>query len=298
MKFLYSKILYPLLFLFFRLFAKLPFFLVYLFADFIFVILYYIAGYRKKVVFENLRNSFPEKSEKEIKTIAKKYYLHLADTMVETIKIADMTLTDFEKRVKVNNVALLNQLYDEGKSAVMFCSHYGNWEWVLFIPTMLKHSILPIYKPLSNPYTDQYFTKLRSKFGGLPTPMNETLRALVNYKKQNKLTVIWLAADQVPALEGAYWTEFLHQDTPFFMGGEKIAKKMQQVAVFMSIRKTGRGYYQMDLALMERHPETLPESVLTQQYIAKLEALIQEEPAFWLWSHKRWKHKRAAMPKK
>jgi KDO2-lipid IV(A) lauroyltransferase len=292
MKFLYSKILYPLLFLFFRLFARLPFFWIYLVSDFVFVTLYYIVGYRKEVVFENLRNSFPQKSEKEIKSIAKKYYSHLADTMVETIKIAGMTAEDFEKRVKVNNVALLNQLYDEGRSVVMFCAHYGNWEWVLFIPKMLKHTILPIYKPLSNPYTDAYFTKLRSKFGGIPTPMNETLRTLVNYKRQNKPTIIWLAADQVPALEGAYWTEFFHQDTPFFMGGEKIARKMLQVAVFMSIRKIGRGYYEMDLELMERQPEDLPEGGLILQYINKLEKLIREEPAYWLWSHKRWKHKR------
>lgn len=284
--------LYKLLFLFFSLFAKLPFFLLYLIADFLFVIIYYVVGYRKKVVFENLAKSFPEKSIEERKIIAKKYYLHLVDTMVETIKIAGMSSEDMQKRVTVHNLALFNQLYDEGKSVVTFCAHYGNWEWILFMPQMVKHTILPIYKPLSNPYTDAYFTKMRSKFGGIPTPMNETLRTLVKYKKENRLTVIWLAADQTPAVEGAYWTTFLNQDTPFYTGGEKIAKKMQQAAVFMYIRKVARGKYVMDFVLMEKHPEALADNALTQQYITMLENLIREEPAYWLWSHKRWKHSR------
>ena len=279
--------LYKLLFLFFKLFAKLPFWFIYLFADILFIIIYYIVGYRKKVTFENLAKSFPEKSPKERKIIAKKYYLHLVDTMVETIKIAGMSFEDLQKRVTVN-IEIFNQLYEEGKSVVAFCAHYGNWEWILFMPKMAKHTVLPIYKPLSNPYTDAYFTKMRSKFGGIPTPMNETLRTLIKYK----LTVLWLAADQTPAVEGAYWATFLNQDTPFYMGGEKIAKKMQQAAVFMYIRKTGRGKYVMDFELMAKNPENLADGVLTQQYITLLENLIKEEPAYWLWSHRRWKHSR------
>jgi KDO2-lipid IV(A) lauroyltransferase len=286
------KFLYRLLFFFFRLFAKLPFFLIYGVADFLFFVIYYIVGYRKKVVFENLANSFPEKSPKERKTIAKKYYLHLVDTMVETIKTAEMSFEDLQKRVTVNNIEIFNQLYDEGRSAVAFCAHYGNWEWILFMPKMVKHTILPIYKPLSNPYTDAYFTKMRSKFGGIPTPMNETLRTLIKYKKENKLTVVWLAADQAPAVEGAYWTIFLNQDTPFYTGGEKIAKRMKQAAVFMFIRKTARGKYVMDFELMEKYPENLADNALTQQYTMMLENLIREEPAYWLWSHRRWKHSR------
>jgi len=278
--------------LFFRLFAKLPFVLLYLVADFLFVIIYYIIGYRKKVVFENLAKSFPEKSAKEIKVIAKKYYLHLVDTVVETIKVAGMSFEDLQKRVKVENIALLNQLYDEGKSVVVFCSHYGNWEWVLFIPKLAKHTVLPIYKPLSNPYTDAYFTKMRSRFGGIPTPMHATLKTLISYKKQSKLTVTWLAADQTPAVEGAYWAAFLNQDTAFYTGGEKIARKLQQAAVFMYIRKTARGKYTMDFEMMNKNPETLPENALTQQYVTLLENLIREEPAYWLWSHRRWKHAR------
>lgn len=286
------SIFYNLLFASFELFAKLPFAVIYLISDIIYLIVYQIVGYRKEVVFTNLKNSFPEKSEREIKAIAKRFYRHLADTLVETIKIAGMDFEDFQHRVSIKNIELLQQLYDEGKSVVMFCSHYGNWEWVLFICKMLKHKVLPIYQPLNNPYSDTYFRTLRAKFGGIPTPMSETLRALLNYKKQNQLTIVWLAADQTPAVEGAYWAKFLHQDTPFYTGGEKIAKKLQQPAVFMYIKKTGRGYYEMGFELMEKHPENLPENALTQQYVTILEKTIQEEPAYWLWSHKRWKHKR------
>ncbi|TAH21929.1 MAG: hypothetical protein EAZ08_02010 [Cytophagales bacterium] len=283
---------YKLLFLFFRLFAKLPFFFIYIVADFLFIIIYYVAGYRKKVVFENLTNSFPEKSSEEITGIAKKYFHHLVDTIVETIKTVGMSFEDLQKRVKVENIELFEQLYGEGKSVVVFCSHYGNWEWILFMAKMVKHTVLPIYKPLSNPYTDAYFTKTRSRFGGIPTPMHETLRTLLSYKKENKLTITWLAADQTPAVEGAYWANFLNQDTAFYSGGEKIAKKLKQAAVFMSIRKTGRGKYTMDFELMEANPENLSDGTLTQRYIYLLENLIKEEPAYWLWSHRRWKHKR------
>ena len=287
-----TRIFYKILYASFGLFAKLPFAAIYFISDCIDFLVYRIFKYRKEVIFSNLKNSFPEKSEAEIKQIAKKFYAHLADTLVETIKIAGMDITDFQQRVVVKNTELLNNFYEEGKSVVIFCAHYGNWEWVLFICKMLKHTVLPIYQPLNNPYSDAYFYRLRAKFGGVPTPMQETLRALLHYKKQKQPTVLWLAADQTPAPENAYWTTFLNQDTAFYMGGEKIAKKMHQPAVFMFIKKIARGKYEMGFKLMEEQPENLLEGMLTQQYVDILEQTIQEEPAYWLWSHKRWKHQR------
>jgi Kdo2-lipid IVA lauroyltransferase/acyltransferase len=287
-----NRIFYQVLYASFGLFAKIPFAIVYFISDLVYFLVYHAIGYRKKVVLQNLQNSFPEKSELEIKKIAKKFYIHFADTLLETIKIAGMNMEDFQKRVTVKNTELLNQLYDEGKSVVIFCAHYGNWEWVLFICKMLKHTVLPIYQPLNNPYSDAYFCNLRAKFGGVPTPMQETLRALLTYKKQQQPTALWLAADQTPAPESAYWTSFLHQDTPFYTGGEKIAKKFQQPAVFMYIKKTGRGRYEMSFELMEKNPENLLEGALTQQYVDRLEETIKNEPAYWLWSHRRWKHQK------
>ncbi|GAB4479147.1 MAG: acetyltransferase [Thermoflexibacter sp.] len=273
--------------------AKTPLSVLYWLSDFLFLVIYYLVGYRKKVVFENLKNSFPDKSSQEITYITKKFYKHFCDLLVESIKTSAMTFENFQKQIVVKNTELLNQLYEEGRSVVVYCSHYGNWEWVLFIPQMLKHIVLPVYHPLTNPYSDAYFVKLRGKFGGVPTPMKETLRVLIDYKQKNIPTIVWLAADQSPAVEGAYWTEFLNQDTPFYTGPEKIAKKLNQVAVFMYIKKTGRGKYEMGFELMEKEPKNLPHGVLTQQYVDILEKTIQEEPAYWLWSHKRWKHKRA-----
>ncbi|MCU0391242.1 MAG: lysophospholipid acyltransferase family protein [Thermoflexibacter sp.] len=286
------KWIYATLFGLLNIIAKLPFGFLYAVSDILFVLIFYLVGYRKKVVFENLTNSFPDKSKEEIQEIAKKFYAHFCDLLVESIKTSAMTFEDFQRRITVKNTELLNQLYEEGKSVVMYCAHYGNWEWVLFIPQMLKHIVLPVYHPLKNPYSDAYFVKLRGKFGGIPTQMSDTLRTLVAYKQKHIPTIIWLAADQSPAVEGAYWTEFLYQDTPFYMGPEKIAKKLQQAVVFMYINKVGRGKYEMGFELMEKDPQSIPNGAITQKYVSILEKTIRELPEYWLWSHKRWKHTR------
>lgn len=266
---------------------------LYLSSDIFFLILYYVAGYRRKVVATNLRNSFPEKSEAERKIIERRFYRHLSDLFVETLKATHMSPKQISKRFKVRDWTLGERLCREGKDAIFVCSHYNNWEWASSLPLTSSYTGMTVYKPLKNKYFDQFFLNLRTKYGVIASPMQHILRDLVTLRKKNIRTGTAFIADQTPPLnENVYWTTFLNQDTDFYRGAEKVAILLDMAVIYLNVIKVKRGYYEVEIKLITEHPREEKPDFITARTVEILEEIIRDKPEYWLWSHRRWKHKK------
>lgn len=273
--------------------SLLPFWFLYLIADLLFVILYYIMGYRRKVVQENLRNSFPEKSDTERKSIEKSYFKYMADLMMETIKSVSMSEKSVHQRMRCTNPELMEHYFSRGKSIIAAAGHYGNWEMAcLSFGFLTDKRRMIVYKPQSNEVFTNFFNKTRSRFGATMISMRQTLRKMIEYK--NELTFTVLASDQTPTLQDAkHFTTFLNQPTAVFLGIEKLTKVVDCVVVFYRIDLIKRGHYTYTFVpLVENPAETKPFEI-TEIHVKYLETLIREKPDYWLWSHRRWKLKPA-----
>ncbi|MBN1180674.1 MAG: lysophospholipid acyltransferase family protein [Bacteroidales bacterium] len=285
-------LLFYIVYSFCWLIALLPLRILYILSNFLYVILYYILRYRRKVVNENLRNSFPEKSPEEIKSIAKKFYRHLADLFMEIIKMINFNLESLSKHVKYTNPGVLDDLYKQGKDVAVALGHYGNWEWQQGLSAYHKHLPLIIYKPISNKYFERVFYNMRKKMNVVPIQMRRIIRAILRYRKQGILTITAFVSDQSTIWEETqYWTTFLGQDTPVYLGIEKIAMKTKQAVIFYKCSKPRRGYYEVEiLKLFDDASKTKPYEI-TQKHTEILEEIIREKPELWLWTHRRWKLK-------
>jgi KDO2-lipid IV(A) lauroyltransferase len=273
--------------------SLLPLRVLYVFSDLIFLLLYYFPSYRRKVVATNLKNAFPEKSDEELKSIEKKFYKHMADIFIETFKLIHMSEKEQKKRFTYNNIEIIDKLRQEKRDIIAVLGHYNNWEWPTLLPFFLKYKIVIIYKPLQNKYFNGFINKQRSKHGIVLTPMSQIIREIINYRKNDINTLSVFLSDQTPAKgEIKYWTTFLNQDTPVYLGVEKIASKYDMAVVFFHIQKVKRGYYNLNIELLFDHTAGLPDHIITETHTRKLEDIIREKPEFWLWSHRRWKHKR------
>lgn len=271
--------------------SLLPFFVLYAIADAFYFLLYRVFGYRKKVVRQNLVKSFPEKDLHEIKNIEKTYYKFLASLMVEVIKMKSISKKELNKRVKFKNTDLV-EAYLKNNESVLFCSaHYGNYEWVCMgIGLNFSGQHYPIYKPLSNESFDNWFLKMRSKFGNKMVSMRQTLRAIQASK--NTASMFTFGSDQAPTKEDSlFWTDFLNQDTSIQLGIEKIAKKTNRPVFYLKINYLKRGYYEVDCVPICLNPSETEEFEITEMHVRFLESYISENPAYWLWSHRRWKLK-------
>ncbi len=239
-----------------------------------------------------MRNAFPEKSEKEIKQIAKRFYKHFCDFVLESVKTIHISKKQNAKRFTYKNLEVFHELYKKNKNVILVSGHYGNWEWLVSLPSKLEHKFLALYKPLSNKYFDKLIINLRSKYATGMVPMDDTLRVMLDYKRKNELIITWFLADQTPPRETQYWTKFLNQETPIFLGTEKIARKLNHTVVFMDIHKLKRGYYQAEFTLLFENAADTKEYEITEKHTKYLENIINQKPEYWLWSHRRWKHKR------
>lgn len=283
---LVAAIAYPL--------SVLPFWVLYRFSDVFFLLIYYVFGYRKKVVFNNLRNSFPNKSEEEIRTIAKQFYRHLCDILVEDIKLLSLSQQEVLRRCVVENPELLNKVYDKGSSAIMTLGHTGNWEMSgLMASVLLKHHSIAIYRKLSNPYFDQLAHRLRGRFGLELVPQSD-LRGLMRKLKEPG-NVFHFITDQTPwQVQHAHWMDFLNQDTPVFMGTERVARQTGLPVFYIDVKKVKRGHYHIKIIPVTDDPKALQPGELTEMHTRLLEQSIRQQPFNWLWSHRRWKRKRPA----
>jgi len=271
--------------------SLLPFWFLYLISDFLFVIVYYIVGYRRKVVQENLRNAFPEKTEQERQTIERKYFKYMADLIVETIKMVTASEKSIIKRVTCTNPELIEQYFAQGRSIMGAVGHYCNWEMADLRGSLyIKNPILVVYKPLSNAVFDEFFIKMRSRFGANLIPMKNVLRTMV--QRKNDLIFSFFVADQTPVKhEATYFTTFFNQPTAFFLGIEKMAKLTNPIVIFCDVKCVKRGYYTYTIIPITDKPKETAEYEITEAYVKCLETMIRREPQYWLWSHRRWKFK-------
>jgi Kdo2-lipid IVA lauroyltransferase/acyltransferase len=270
----------------------LPLRILYVFSDILFPLLYYFPGYRRKVVETNLKNSFPEKSEKELNAIARKYYHHLCDLIFETLKLVHMSKEQHMKRMRLTNPELLERFYDEGRDVVVVLGHYGNWEWLNILPLYTRLRNVPIYKPLANKYFDRFMLNLRLTNDCDPTAMSNVVREVIKNRRNNRRALYGFMTDQTPPKgEIRFWINFLNQDTPVYLGSEKIAIKYDMAIVFFNIQKIRRGYYTFTSELLFEKTAGINEQVITETHVKRLEEIIREKPEYWLWSHRRWKHK-------
>jgi len=284
-----EKLVYGFLFLT----SLLPFWCLYILSDILFILIYYIFRYRKKVVYENLRNAFPEKSATEIHQIAFKFYRYFPDLIVESIKMASISSKEVLKRFELLNQQEVLQHLEDGKSVILVCAHYGNWELAVHrVSLMIEKPKLIIYKPLNNKIFNTVHNNIRTRFGATMVPMKQILRHIVQLKKQPHVSVF--AADQTPTYQDSdYFLNFLNQDTLVYTGAERIARITKNPIVFCQFRrKKKRGYYSCNFVTLVRNPDDFAEHEITKIHNQYTEELITEEPAYWLWSHRRWKRKR------
>jgi Kdo2-lipid IVA lauroyltransferase/acyltransferase len=271
----------------------LPLSVLYIFSDLLYFIFYHFPGYRKNVVSSNLRNAFPYKTDSERGEIERKFYRHLADLFIETLKLKHMSKKELSRRCVYENPELLDRIKRDGKDTVAVLGHYNNWEFLSLLPQFVDYTCLTIYKPLKNQYFDNFLKKSRSKFGMILAPMSMIVREILERRKNKERTVTYFLSDQTPAKGDIhYWTTFLNQDTPVYLGAEKIALKYNMAVVFINMRKVKRGCYKVKFDLLFDSTAGLRENQVTEAHVKHLEEIIKENPEYWIWSHRRWKHKR------
>lgn len=273
--------------------AWLPYRIIYCLSDILYLILFHVARYRKKVVFTNLRNSFPEKDEREIRHIAKKYYHNLADIILEIVKLRHINAEKLNKRVSFTNPEVLYKLYSEGRKIIAVLGHCGNWEMgMMHLALSSPIKSMVVVKPLTNKYFDQYFDFIRTRLVEKNLiKFKDTYRTLLRNK--NIPFICGFATDQTPTRgEIRYWTIFMNQDTPVFLGPEKIAKTLDCAVVFLDIHRRKRGVYEITIEEIVDNPKATTEFEITEKHVKMLEQVIRKYPDNWLWSHKRWKHKK------
>ncbi len=281
-------------YLFLKPISYLPLGFLYLISNFLYFLLRYVIPYRKEVIITNLKNSFPEKSSKEIEDIRRKFYRFLSDLMVETIWNFSLTEKEARKRMVVKNPEVLDKYYDEGKDVIIVVGHYNSWEFLLIsFDLMVKHRGAVIYTALTDQFLDKVFKEFREKFGMRLLTKGEVKHAFQN--GLDKPMAILFGSDQAPASASrAYWTEFLNQDTAVAIGVEKYAIKYNLPVFFGGLNRVKRGYYSINLELLTDKPLETQEGEISELHVKALERLIIETPQYWLWSHKRWKRERGA----
>lgn len=281
---LYYLVLAPL--------SRMPFWLLHVLSSVLYFFLYYIIGYRKKVVRENLRRSFPEKSEQERHRIEKDFFLHLADIFLEGVKAFHITKDQLRKHVSCRNPEVVRRFYDEGKDVIIAVGHYGSWELLLTgLNLFIRHRAVVIYKPLSNAYLDKKLRESRGEYRTMLLPMQQVKPFFTEPRKE--LSAVVFAIDQSPSNpQSAWWTNFLHQETGVLFGTEKYAKTYDIPVVYAHIHREKRGHYSLTFETVAAAPRETPEGMITENATKLLEQDIIAAPAWWLWSHKRWKHKR------
>jgi KDO2-lipid IV(A) lauroyltransferase len=271
----------------------LPLRVLYGLSDICFFFIWYIIPYRKKLVYHNLSQSFPEKSAAETKIIAKKFYRNFCDKFIESLAAVHMREKEHRKRYKLRNVGLIDDLYSAGKDVLLMSAHYGNWEWLSLLPLYTRFKIFAIYKILHNRYFDRLFSNLRSRYGVIAVPKEKTLRTLIEFRKSNPgiPMLTFLLGDQRPRWqEIQHWIRFMNQDTSVILGPEKIARKFNMAVVFIQHIKLRRGYYESVLIPITSDTASTNPLEITEKYYRILESVIKESPSEYLWTHNRWKH--------
>lgn len=290
-----SRIIYLLVYGGMWLLALLPLRALYVLSDFNYFWLRFVFRYRRKVVRENLAASFPGKSEKERRSIEAKFYHYLCDYMLEDIKLLHMSWEELCRRMNYCQTELYLRLLEKYGGLILMIPHYANYEWIIGMGGIMSPEDIPVqvYKPLRNKYVDELFKRIRSRFGGYNVPKHSTARELIKLRRAGKKIVVGLITDQWPSGKEKYWTTFLGRETAFITGGDRMARMMNFPVFYCELKKKGRGYCDVEFELLTEHPKETQEGEITEMFARRLEQTLRREPAYWLWSHKRWKCSRA-----
>jgi KDO2-lipid IV(A) lauroyltransferase len=270
-----------------------PYWLLYLKSDFYYFLTYHVLRYRRKVVRQNLLRSFPEKDFRAIKTIEKHYYRNLCDLVVEAPKMLRMKPEGYKYRLNYTNPELITRLHEQHKNVFYAIPHSGNWEWFgKTMPDLSRHNCLAVYKKVKNPVFERLMLYMRTKDCDLE--MVESSFALKRLAQlRDSQNAVLMVADQTPrGVDSDYWAEFLHQDTCWFTGLERIAKMLDYAVVFVSMKRQDRGRYEVTFELITDNPKETEKGFIMERYVRCVERFIEEQPDNWLWSHRRWKHQR------
>ncbi len=281
-------LIYPILWLV----SILPFRLLYFISDGLYVLIYHIFGYRKKVVKTNLDLVFPEKSEVEKKRIMKGFYHHLCDMVLESIKSLTISEKEMKKRFVFSNIEEMTRLGEQNKSVVLMCAHYASWEWIFILQKYIKHKGYGIYKRLANKYFDALVKRIRAKYNTFLITTKETIPTLIESKNNGELSMSGFASDQSPKANKAFhWNEFMGIKVPIHTGAEMIAKKLDMAVVFFKVKKLKRGHYETTFESITTTPKEFKDFEITDLFLKFVENQIHEAPEYYLWTHKRWKHR-------
>ncbi|TBN06649.1 lipid A biosynthesis acyltransferase [Hyunsoonleella flava] len=288
MHFLAYILVYPLLYVI----SILPFRMLYAVSDGLYILIYRVFGYRKKVVKSNLNLVFPEKSDAEIKRITKVFYHHLCDMILESIKSLTISENEMRKRFTFTNVELIQNIESQGKSIILMCAHYGSWEWIFILQTYIKSRGNAVYKPLANKYFDRLVKRIRAKYNSYLIATKEIIPTLIQEKREGVISINGFVSDQSPKLNKAFhWNEFMGVNVPVHTGAEMLAKKLDMAVVFFGVKKVKRGYYETTFKTITLTPKDYEDYQITDIFLKLVEEQIREAPEYYLWTHKRWKHK-------
>lgn len=281
-----------------KLFAMMPYwFKYYLFEGFIFFLLFHVLRYRMKVVMGNLRRSFPDKSERELRRIRRNFYVTLSEIIVDTINLAHQNTRKMRRLISVENLEEHRRAVRD-RDWIALTAHFGCWEYCSYWGVYEEaHATVAVYHPLHSKVMEHFFRRLRSVRNSIPVPMKECLRFYLRNREhgiQGRHLVLGLIADQNPPLRpDSHWFRFLNQDTVFFDGGEKLALKCHLPVYFARMERLARGRYRIRFEQIYDGEEQVAPNEITERYVRKLEEMICERPELWLWSHRRWKYRRS-----
>ena len=271
------------------LFSLLPFWILFVISRFAYFFLFIIFGYRKKVVYQNLRNSFPNKSGEEIHSDAKSFYKHFCEVFLESVKLLTIPGKQIKKRYAFRNIELLDKFYDNQKSIILYAAHLGNWEWMTSLQLQTQYQMYSFYQKQSNRYFNEFMIHVRERFGNLCIESQSGFKVLLQNTKQKNLTITYVIGDQSPMSKSSmHWTDFLNQDTAFLVGADRMAKKCNQQLIYPHVTQKKTGYYEIEFKVIDMDSKIEPIEI----YANLLQKNIEDHPELWLWSHRRWKRKR------
>lgn len=270
----------------------LPFRLLCAVSDLLYILMYHIFRYRKQTVQDNLRLVFPEKSDLEIKTITKKFFHHFCDMILESIKSMNISLKSMKARYTFKNLDIIKDFEKQNKSIVLMCAHYGSWEWIFILQTYTSHRGYGIYKRLQNKYFDRLIKSIRARYNSYLITTKDTFKVLEEAKKNGILSMNGFASDQSPKKNKAHhWNEFMGIKVPVHTGAEMLAKKLDMPIVFFAVERKKRGYYEATFQTLAENPTDFKDYEITDKFLKLVEKQIHEAPEYYLWTHKRWKHR-------
>lgn len=288
MQFLVYILVYPLLWMV----SKLPFRVLYLLSDGLYLLLYYMVGYRKKVVTENLKLVFPEKTEAEVTAIKKKFYKHLCDMFLEMAKTMTISEKELTKRFKITNPEELKRLEKLNKSIILIFGHYASWEWSIVLQNYINFKGFAVYKKLANKHFDKLVRDIRSKYNTTLISTKETIHTITQTELEGTKSITGFLSDQSPRLsKEVYWSSFMGIKVPCFTGAERLAKKLDFSTAYLKVNKIKRGYYEAEIITLAEDSRIYKDYELTDIFLREVEKQIYQAPEYYFWTHKRWKHR-------